>query len=148
MDAINFYRFYAGIAADAVDFMDDVVPGFEVRKYIDFLPFLHVMAQAVLLHAVNIPFGYDDQFRIRQFETITDFSFCQINLLTFKGHRIIVWHNRKSMLSKPALQCRNPLPAAHDEQYGIAAFQPVQKFIVEQIELLLKTGHSLGRETR
>ena len=68
--------------------------------------------------------------------------------LTFKGHRIIVWHNRKSMLGKPALQCRNPLPAAHDEQYGIAAFQPVQKFIVEQIELLLETGHSLGRETR
>ena len=60
MDAVDFYGLDAGVAADAVDFMNDIIAGFEIGKYVDFLPFLHVMAQAVLLHAVNIPFRYDD----------------------------------------------------------------------------------------
>ena len=46
VDTIHFNGLDADVAADAVDFVDDVIAGLEVRKDVDFLAFGGMMAQA------------------------------------------------------------------------------------------------------
>lgn len=72
VDTIHFNGLDTDVAADAVDFVDDVIAGLEVGKDVDFLAFGGMMAQAPLLGAEDIPFGDDDDFGIRQLEAVVD----------------------------------------------------------------------------
>ena len=79
MDAIHFNGLNAHVAADAVDFMDDVVASLQTGKDADFLALSYAVAQASFLGTENVPFGDDDDLGIRQFKTVVDFPFDDIH---------------------------------------------------------------------
>ena len=118
VDAIHFNGLNADVAANAVDFMDDVIAGLEVRKDVDFLAFGRMMAQAPLLRAEDIPFGDDDDLGIGQFETVVDFPFDDVDPAG-RALGLVIVTERQFVLLHPGLERSPPVAAADDEEEGI-----------------------------
>ena len=143
VDTIHFNGLDTDVAADAVDFVDDVIAGLEVGKDVDFLAFGGMMAQAPLLGAEDIPFGDDDDFGIRQLEAVVNLPFDDVDA-AWHTLVIIVVPERQLMLLHPGLERSPSVAAVDDEEDCIPQVPPMVHFFFQEVELLLETGHHLG----
>ena len=119
MDAVHFNGLDAHVAADAMDFMDDVIAGLQAGKDADFLAFSYAVAQAFFLSAEDVPFGDGDDLGIGQFKTVVDFPFDDVHAAGLALFIVII-RNGKVVLFHPGFERGDTLFAVDDKDDGVA----------------------------
>ena len=128
LDAAHIERFDAEVLADAVVHMDDVIADVDLAKVRDAILLRRLLRELLLLPAEDVPFGNDDEARLRQLETVCERADEDVQVGVAQSLPVLRDGGRYARLREELAQGRCLLGVADEKDDVLLRVEPAARF--------------------